>query len=73
MARKRRKPSTGRSKKKSKAPRKKSRSTVKKRKLRRRRPLGGEVASAFRTAIDTIKDTDQLRNKMEPPASSETE
>jgi hypothetical protein len=35
--------------------------------------LGGEVASAFRTAIDTIKDTDQLRNKMEPPASSETE
>ena len=76
MARKRRKSSAGKRKKKSRtATRKKSRAQAKKRKLRRQRPrtLGDKVSSAYRTVVDTIKDTDQLRNKLEPPATSETE
>jgi hypothetical protein len=28
---------------------------------------------AYQAVVDTIKGTDQLRNKMEPPATSETE
>jgi hypothetical protein len=31
-----------------------------------------KVASAFHTMVDTIKETDTLRNKMEPPGASET-
>jgi len=57
--------------KKSKAATKKSR-----RKLRKRRPrrsLGNKVKGAYRTVVDTIKGTDQLRNKLELPATSETE
>ena len=76
MARKKRKSSAGKRKKKSKAlTRKKSRAPARKRKLRKRRPqtLGDKVSRAYHTVIDTIKDTDRLRNKMEPPATSETE
>jgi hypothetical protein len=79
MARKRRRSSIGKRKKKSKTRSKtrrmKSRSPVKRRKLRRRRArtLRGKVASAYHTVVDTIKGTDRLRNKMEPPATSETE
>jgi len=35
--------------------------------------LGDKVASAYHTVVDTIKGTDELRNKLEPPATSETE
>jgi len=75
MARKKRKSAVRRRKKKSKELRKRSRPTARKRRLRRRRPrtLGSKVASAYHTVVDTIKDTDRLRNKMEPPATSETE
>ena len=76
MARKRRKSSAGKRKKKSRTvTRKKSRAQAKKRKLRRRRPrtLGDKVSNAYRTVVDTIKGTDRLRNKLEPPATSETE
>ena len=76
MARKRRKALTRKRKKKSKAvARKKLRARTRKRVLRKRRPrtLGDQVSSVYRTVIDTIKGTDQLRNKMEPRASSETE
>jgi hypothetical protein len=76
MARKRRKSSAGKRKKKSKTvTRKKSRAQAKKRKLSRRQPrtLGDKVSNGYRTVIDTIKGTDQLRNKLEPPATSETE
>lgn len=68
--------SAGRRKKKSRpVARKKSRARVKKRKLRRRpaKTLGDKVSSAYRTVVDTIKGTDALRNKMEPPSTSETE
>jgi hypothetical protein len=75
MARKKRKSSAGKRKKKSKAlTRKKSRAPARKRKLRkRRRTLGDKVSRAYHTVVDTIKDTDRLRNKMELPATSETE
>jgi len=48
---------------------------AKKRKVRRQQPktLSDKVASAYHTVVDTIKGTDELRNKMEPPATSETE
>lgn len=76
MARKRRKSSAGKRKKKSRSvSRKKTRAPARKRKLRKRRPktLGDKVSSAYHTVVDTIKGTDELRNKMEPPATSETE
>jgi hypothetical protein len=75
MARKKRKSSAGKRKKKSKAlTRKKSRAPARKRKLReRRQTLGDKVSRAYHTVVDTIKDTDRLRNKMELPATSETE
>ena len=76
MARKKRKSSAGKRKKKSRAmTRKKSRAQARKRKVRRRRPrtLGDKVSNAYRTVVDTIKGTDRLRNKLEPPATSETE
>lgn len=76
MARKKRKSVAVRRKNKVKATvRKKTRTTAKKRRLRSRRPrtLGEKVSNAYRTVVDTIKGTDQLRNKMELPATSETE
>jgi hypothetical protein len=76
MARKRRKSSAGKRGEKSRTvTRKKSRAQAKKRKLRKRRSrtLGDKVSNAYRTVVDTIKDTDRLRNKLEPPATSETE
>jgi hypothetical protein len=42
----------------------------------RRKPakgLVGKVSSAVSVVIDTIKGTDALRNKLEPPATSEVE
>jgi hypothetical protein len=77
MARKRRKTAARKRKKKSRSvTRKKSRALVKKRKLRKRRrakTLGDKVSNAYHTVVDTIKGTDALRNKMEPPSTSETE
>jgi hypothetical protein len=35
--------------------------------------LGDKVSGAYRAVVDTIKGTDKLRNKLEPPATSETE
>ena len=76
MARKTRRRRMGRRKKKSKTARaKKNRGSVGTRKLRRRRrrTVGGRVTGAYRAVLDTIKGTDRLRDKMEPPATSETE
>jgi hypothetical protein len=76
MARKRRKSSAGKRRKRSRTvTRKKSQAQAKKQKLRKRRPrtLGDKVSNAYRTVVETIKDTDRLRNKLEPPATSETE
>ena len=75
MARKRRKASAGKRRKKFRtAIRKTARPGVKKRRYRRRaQTLGDKVSGAYRTVVDTIKGTDRLRNKLEPPASSETQ
>jgi hypothetical protein len=59
MARKRRKASAGKRRKKSRtAIRKTARPGVKK------RTLGDKVSGAYRVVVDTIKGTDQLRNKL---------
>jgi hypothetical protein len=34
--------------------------------------LGGKATSAFQTLVDTINETDRLRNKLEPRGSDET-
>ena len=67
--------SAAKSKTKSKA---KKKSLAKKAKpAKRKKPaskgLGAKVADAYRTVVDTIKGTDQLRNKMEKPGTSESE
>jgi hypothetical protein len=38
----------------------------------RPRGITDKVASTFHTVVETIKETDALRNKMEPPGTSET-
>ncbi|HET9715879.1 MAG TPA: hypothetical protein VFP60_06810 [Pseudolabrys sp.] len=88
MAKKKRRSSTSRRKRRpTAAARKKtargaSRSTsrrkakrVTKRKAQKRRPttIKEQVSSAYRSVVDTIKGTDEMRNKMEPPGASETE
>ena len=35
--------------------------------------IGGHLANAYHTVIDTVKGTDDLRNKLEKPGTSETE
>src|SRR5262249_32616863 len=74
MARKKRKSSVGKRKTSKASTRKKTRHS-KTRRLRERRSqsLGNKVKSAYQTVVDTIRGTDQLRNKLEPPATSETE
>jgi hypothetical protein len=42
-------------------------------KKRAAKGLGAKVAGAYRAVVDTIKGTDQLRNKMEQPGTSESE
>jgi hypothetical protein len=43
------------------------------RKKQQPRNVGERLKSAYRTVVDSIKDTDKLRNKLEPPGTSETE
>jgi hypothetical protein len=74
MARKKRKLAVGKKKKQSRVPsRQKKRGVKAASKKRRSRNIGERLKSAYRTVVDSIKDTDKLRNKLEPPATSETE
>lgn len=84
MAKKARKKSAAKTKKKSKAKKvvakKKTKARVvakkKKKKTARKakpRTLGDRLSSAYHTVVDTVKGTDQLRNKMEAPGTSESE
>jgi hypothetical protein len=73
MARKKRKPRVGKRVKSRTATRKAVRRGGKTVRKRRPRSLGSKVKGAYRTVVDTIKGTDQLRNKMELPSTSETE
>jgi hypothetical protein len=70
------KKSVARSKTKSKAKKKspaKKAKTAKKRKRSAAKGIGARVTSAYRTVVDTITGTDQLRNKMEQKGTSESE
>ena len=59
--------------KKSKAvPKKKAAKRVTKRKAKRK-TIGERLSSGYHTVVDTVKGTDRLRNKMEPPGTSESE
>ena len=82
MAKKAHKKSATKAKKKSRASRrkhavkKKARTaTAKRKKTRKARPktVKSRLANAYHTVVDTVKGTDQLRNKYELPATSETE
>lgn len=81
MAKKARKKSAAKSKKtakkKSKAlskkPLIKKKSAKKKKRAAPSRTFKQKVSGAYRTVVDTIKGTDDLRNRLEPPATSETE
>jgi len=70
MARKKRRSVAPRRTKKSKTA---SRKSGKRSTKRRARSIGDKIAGAYRTVVDTVKGTDRLRNKMEPPGTSETE
>jgi hypothetical protein len=76
MARKVRKKSAAKAKNKSKPVTKTKRKPVAKKEMTRTpqpRSFTDRIADAYRTVIDTVKGTDRLRNKLEPPATSETE
>jgi hypothetical protein len=73
MARKKRKSPVGKMKKSRASIRKTTRHSKARRPRKRRQQGLGKVRGAYRTVVDTIEGTDQLRNKMEPPATSETE
>jgi hypothetical protein len=76
MARKARKKPAAKTRKKSRAVTKTKRKPVAKKKTARTakpRSFTDRIANAYRTVIDTVKGTDRLRNKLEPPATSETE
>lgn len=76
MARKKKRKSVAsRRKKQSKIAIGKSRRGARRRKLGKRKPRSfkSKVKGAYRVVVDTIQGTDRLRNKMEQPATSETE
>jgi acetyl-CoA carboxylase carboxyltransferase component len=74
MAGKKRKLAVGKKRKKSRVPSKQKKRGVKARKSQQRsRNMGERIRTAYRSVVDSIKDTDNLRNKLEPPGTSETE
>ena len=80
MAKKARKKSKPAKKTKSRtkksAPKKRAARRVTKRKAKRAskpQTIGERLSSGYHVVVDTVKGTDQLRNKMEKPGTSETE
>jgi len=80
MAKKARKKSTAKRGKKSKVKKPKAKAVARKKKVARKakraakpKTIGGRLSNAYHTVVDTVKGTDQLRNKMETPGTSETE
>jgi hypothetical protein len=74
MAKKARKKSAAKLKKKS-TTRKQAKAVSRKRKARKAKPrsFGARVSGAYRTVVDTVKDTGRMRRKMERPGTDETE
>jgi len=74
MARKKRKLAVGKKRKESRVRSKQKKRGVKARKSKQQsRNVGERIKPAYRSVVDSIKDTDNLRNKLEPPGTSETE
>ena len=77
MAKKARKKSAAKRGKKSKpAKKKKTAKRVTKRKAKRAakpKTIADRISNAYHTIVDTVKGTDQLRNKWEKPGTSESE
>jgi hypothetical protein len=77
MAKKARKKSAAKGRKKSSsAGKKKTKAMAKKKKTTRKakpKTIGGRLANAYQTVMDTMKGTDRLRNKLEQPGTSESE
>ena len=77
MAKKARKKSAAKRRKKSKpAKKKKTAKRVTKRKATRSakpKTIGDRISNAYHTVVDTVTGTDQLRNKLEKPGTSESE
>lgn len=66
--------------KKTKARTKKSKPAPKKKAAKRKakrapkpQTIGDRLSSGYHIVVDTVKGTDQLRNKLEKPGTSETE
>jgi len=73
MAKKTRMQARKKPQKKSKTARNKTAAKKKTKRKARPKTVKNKITGAYRTVIDTFKDTDRLRNKMEPPGTSETE
>lgn len=65
---------------KTRAAAKKSKPTPKKKTAKRKakratkpKTIGERLSSGYHTVVDTVTGTDRLRNKLEPPGTSETE
>jgi hypothetical protein len=59
-------------------PKAKTKKAARKKAARKRKPkappsIGDRLANAYQTVVDTVKGTGTLRNKLEPPGTSETE
>ena len=66
--------------KKTKTKAKKSKPAPKKKAAKRKakpatkpKTIGERISSGYHTVVDTVTGTDRLRNKLEPPGTSETE
>ena len=85
MAKKARKKSAAKTKKKTQpAPKTKTKALPKKKKAARKakpipkpmpkpKTIGDRLSSAYHAVVDTVAGTDQLRDKMEKPGTSESE
>ncbi|MBI2713235.1 MAG: hypothetical protein HYX37_02125 [Rhizobiales bacterium] len=72
MAKKARKKSAAKRGKKSKPAKKKKAAKRVTRRKAKRKTIGERLSRGYHTVVDTVKGTDRLRNKLEPPGTSET-
>ena len=73
MAKKARRKSVAKVKKSTTKRRAKAATKRRKSRKAKRRSIGNRVSGAYRAVVDTVRGTDRLRNKMEPPGTSESE
>ncbi|MEP7030737.1 MAG: hypothetical protein ABI830_07375 [Pseudolabrys sp.] len=73
MAKKARKNKTKKTKTKAKKSVRKAKAKKTKKNKPKRKTVGQKISGAYRVVVDTVKGTDKLRNRLEPPGTSETE